>query len=92
MKDDSGLTKEEIAELDEIERRVLSGLKVKNEPFDVPMVDPEEDEFAFIKNLRREALMEAGEYDAIRVILECERLDREEYEKELAENKAAGLI
>ncbi len=77
-------TEEELAREDEVARRVLSRLKTKNEPFDVPMVDPNEDEFAFLKNAEREALIEDGAYDAIRIILEEERIAQEEYERELA--------
>ena len=64
---------------------------MKNEPFDVPMVDPAKDEFAFLKNIERKALMELGEYDVIRGILEEERQAQEEAEKELAEDIAAEL-
>ena len=64
---------------------------MKNEPFDVPMVDPVKDEFAFLKNIERKALMELGEYDVIRGILEEERQAQEEAEKELAEDIAAEL-
>ena len=64
---------------------------MKNEPFDVPMVDPAKDEFAFLKNIERKALMELGEYDVIRGILEEERHAQEEAEKELAEDIAAEL-
>lgn len=60
---------------------------MKNEPFDVPMADPKEDEFAFLKNIERRALMEMGEYDVIRGILEEERKANEEAERELAEEK-----
>lgn len=82
-------TEEELTRMSELERRVLSGLTVKNEPFDVPMVDPTEDEFAFLKNMERKSLIEDGEYDAIRIILEEERLAQEEYERELAAEEAA---
>ena len=59
---------------------------MKNIPFDVPMADPQEDEFAFLKNIERRALIELGEYDVIRGILEEERKEKEEAEKELAED------
>ncbi len=62
---------------------------MKNEPFDVPMVDPRTDEFAFMKNAERKALMELGEYDAIRQILKEEQEAQEAYERELAAEEAA---
>ncbi len=80
-------SKEFLARLSEIEYRVYSKLEKKNEPFDVPMVDPTKDEFAFLKNAEREMLIEDGEYDAIRLILEEERVAQEEYERELAEEE-----
>jgi hypothetical protein len=53
------------------------------------MVNPSEDEFAFLKNAERKALIEEGAYDAIRIILEEERISQEEYERELAAEAAA---
>ena len=82
-------TEEELARMDDVERRVLSALKTKDEPFDVPMVNPSEDEFAFLKNAERKALIEEGAYDAIRIILEEERISQEEYERELTAEAAA---
>ncbi len=82
-------TEEELARMTEIERKVLSKVKAKNVPFDVPLVDPLTDEFAPFKNMERKALVNMGAYDAIRLVLEEERLAQEAYERELAEEAAA---
>ncbi len=82
-------TEKELARMTELERKVLSKVKEKNVPFDVPFVDPLRDEFASFKNMERKALADMGAYDAIRLVLEEERLAQEAYERELAEEAAA---
>ena len=82
-------TEEELRSFGELGPKVLGGLAKKDEPFDVPMADENEDEFAMLKNAERKSLIGLGEYDLLRIILEEERLAEEEAQRELVEEDAA---